>query len=180
MNSRTKDGKPTFFIQSIYIKKFFKKYKFHYFFGLIALLAVDYVQTLVPLIVGNVIDLLELNNFDVSFVSSAVFKLIAIAFTIYAGRILWRFFIFGSARSIEMNIRNDMFQHLEKMSTKYYQDHNPGEIMAHMTNDLDAVRMALGPGILTLFDVIALGTITIYNMVTKIDPLLTVAAVIPL
>ena len=180
MNSRTKDGKPTFFIQSIYIKKFFKKYKFHYLFGLIALLAVDYVQTLVPLIVGNVIDLLELNNFDVSFVSSAVFKLIAIAFTIYAGRILWRFFIFGSARSIEMNIRNDMFQHLEKMSTKYYQDHNPGEIMAHMTNDLDAVRMALGPGILTLFDVIALGTITIYNMVTKIDPLLTVAAVIPL
>lgn len=180
MISQEKSSKPTFFIKSNYIKKFFKKYKFHYFFGLIALLTVDYVQTLVPLIVGNVIDQLELNNFDVSFVSNAVIELLTIAFTIYGGRILWRYFIFGSSRSIEMDIRNDMFEHLERMSTKYYQDHNPGEIMAHMTNDLEAVRMALGPGILTLFDVLALGTITVYNMITKIDPLLTAAAIIPL
>lgn len=180
MISETKSSKPMVFIHSNYIKKFFKKYKFNYFFGLIALLAVDYVQTLVPLIVGNVIDQLELNNFDVTFVSNAVFRLLGIALTIYAGRILWRFFIFGSSRNIERDIRNDMFQHLEKMSAKYYQDHNPGEIMAHMTNDLEAVRMALGPGILTLFDVLALGTITVYNMITKIDPMLTVAAIIPL
>jgi ATP-binding cassette subfamily B protein len=180
MTSDTKGSKPAFFIQSNYIKKFFNKYKLHYFFGLIALLGVDYVQTLVPLIVGNVIDQIELNIFDVNFVSNAVFKLLGIAFTIYAGRILWRYFIFGSSRSIERDIRNDMFQHLEKMSSKYYQDHNPGEIMAHMTNDLEAVRMALGPGILTLFDVLALGTITVYNMITKIDPMLTAAAIIPM
>lgn len=180
MISQEKSSKPTFFIKSNYIKKFFKRYKYHYFFGLIALLAVDYAQTLVPLIVGNVIDQLELNNFDVSFVSKAVVELITIALIIYAGRILWRYFIFGSSRSIEKDIRNDMFEHLEKMSSKYYQDHNPGEIMAHMTNDLEAVRMALGPGILTLFDVLALGTITVYNMITKIDPLLTAAAIIPL
>jgi ATP-binding cassette subfamily B protein len=180
MISDTKGSKPAFFIQSNYIKKFFNKYKLHYFFGLIALLAVDYVQTLVPLIVGNVIDQIELNNFDADFVANAVFKLLGIAFTIYAGRILWRYFIFGSARSIERDIRNDLFQHLEKMSAKYYQDHSPGEIMAHMTNDLEAVRMALGPGILTLFDVMALGTITVYNMIVKIDPLLTAAAIIPL
>lgn len=179
MISEAKSGKE-FFIRSSYIKKFFKKYKYHYFFGLIALLAVDYVQTLVPLIVGNVIDQLELNNFDASFVSSAVIKLLSIAITIYAGRILWRYFIFGSSRNIERDIRNDMFEHLEKMSAKYYQDHNPGEIMAHMTNDLEAVRMALGPGILTLFDVMALGTITVYNMIAKIDPMLTIAAIIPL
>lgn len=179
MISEAKSGKG-FFIRSSYIKKFFKKYKYHYFFGLIALLAVDYVQTLVPLIVGNVIDQLGLNNFDASFVSSAVIKLLSIAITIYAGRILWRYFIFGSSRNIERDIRNDMFEHLEKMSAKYYQDHNPGEIMAHMTNDLEAVRMALGPGILTLFDVMALGTITVYNMIAKIDPMLTIAAIIPL
>ncbi len=179
MISEAKSGKE-FFIRSSYIKKFFKKYKYHYFFGLIALLAVDYVQTLVPLIVGNVIDQLELNSFDASFVSSTVIKLLSIAITIYAGRILWRYFIFGSSRNIERDIRNDMFEHLEKMSAKYYQDHNPGEIMAHMTNDLEAVRMALGPGILTLFDVMALGTITVYNMIAKIDPMLTIAAIIPL
>ena len=180
MISDTKGSKPTSFIRSNYIRKFFSKYKLHYFFGLIALLAVDYVQTLVPLIVGNVIDQIELKNFDSDFIANAVFKLLGIAFAIYAGRILWRYFIFGSSRSIERDIRNDMFQHLEKMSAKYYQEHNPGEVMAHMTNDLEAVRMALGPGILTLFDVMALGSITVYNMLVKIDPMLTVAAIIPL
>ena len=74
MISDTKGSKPAFFIQSNYIKKFFNKYKLHYFFGLIALLAVDYVQTLVPLIVGNVIDQIELNNFDADFVANAVFN----------------------------------------------------------------------------------------------------------
>jgi len=180
MISDTKENKPASFIRSNYIRKFFKKYKLHYFFGLIALLVVDYVQTLVPLIVGNVIDQIELNNFDADFIINTIFKLFEIAFAIYGGRILWRYFIFGSSRNIERDIRNDMFQHLEKMSAKYYQDHNPGEVMAHMTNDLEAVRMALGPGILTLIDVMALGTITIYNMIVKINPMLTMAAIIPL
>lgn len=180
MISQKNSKKTIFFIKSNYIKKFFKKYKYNYFFGIIALLTVDYVQTWVPLIVGNVIDELKLGKFDSSLISKSVFYLLTIAFTIYVGRILWRYFIFGSSRSIERDIRNDMFRHLEKMSAKYYQNHNPGEIMAHMTNDLDAVRMTLGPGILTLFDVLALGTITVYKMIVKIDPLLTVVTIIPL
>lgn len=180
MVSKQKENKSTSFIKSSYIKKLFKKYKYSYFFGLIALLVVDYSQTLVPLIIGNVIDQFELSSFEASYVSNAVFKLIAIAFTIYAGRILWRYFIFGTSRSIERDIRNDMFSHLEKLSVKYYQDHKPGEVMAHMTNDLEAVRMALGPGVLTLFDVLALGLITVYKMVTEIDPVLTIVAVIPM
>jgi len=180
MISQARDNKALSFIKSNYIKGFFKKYKFHYFFGLIALFAVDYAQILVPLIIGDAIDRLESNIFDVSFVSNAVIKLLSIAFIIYIGRILWRYFIFGSSRDIERDIRNDMFCHLEKMSAKYYQEHNPGEIMAHMTNDLEAVRMALGPGILTLFDVMALGTITVYKMITEIDPMLTAVSTIPL
>ncbi|MGB4439248.1 MAG: ABC transporter ATP-binding protein [Sedimentibacter sp.] len=180
MNFQAKDNKPSSFMKSKYIRSFFKKYSVNYVFGIIALLVVDIVQTRVPIIVGKVIDKIELNNFDMTFISTAIIKLFAIAGTVYAGRMLWRYFIFGTSRNIERDIRNDMFGHLEKMSSKYYQQHGTGEIMAHMTNDLEAVRMALGPGILTLFDVVALGTITIYNMITEIDPVLTIAAVIPL
>jgi len=180
MNSQAKENKPSSFIQSKYIRAFFKKYVVNYLFGIIALLIVDVAQTRVPIIVGRVIDGIELNNIEMTFISTAIFKLFAIAFIIYAGRIIWRYYIFGTSRSIERDIRNDMFGHLEKMSMKFYQQHGTGEIMAHMTNDLEAVRMALGPGILTLFDVVALGAITIYNMVTEIDPILTIAAVIPL
>lgn len=180
MNSPAKENKPSSFMKSKYIRGFFKKYFVNYIFGIIALLIVDIVQTRVPIIIGSVIDNIELNNLDMTFVRTAIAKLFAIAGTVYAGRMLWRYFIFGTSRSIERDVRNDMFAHLEKMSSTYYQQHGTGEIMAHMTNDLEAVRMALGPGILTLFDVIALGTITIFNMVTEIDPVLTIAAVIPL
>lgn len=172
--------KPSSFIGSRYIKSFFKKYLINYILGIMALLVVDYVQTRVPIIVGNIIDRIELGKMDADYVRSSIMKLFAIAGTIYGGRILWRYFIFGTSRSIERDMRNDMFGHLEKLSAGFYHQHGTGEVMAYMTNDLEAVRMALGPGILTLCDVIALGSITVFNMVTEIDPLLTVAAVIPL
>lgn len=180
MNQEAKPNKPTGFMKSKYIMGFFKKYLLNYILGIIALVIVDVAQTRVPIIVGNVIDGIELTNISMSSIKSSIIILFIIAGIMYAGRIVWRYFIFGTSRNIERDIRNDMFSHLEKMSAKYYQNHAPGEIMAYMTNDLDAVRMALAQGILTLFDVIALGTLTLFNMVTEIDPLLTVAAVIPL
>ena len=180
MKQEVNENKSTGFIKSEYIRIFFKKYSLNYILGVIALIIVDVAQTRVPIIVGNVIDGIELKNIAMSSIKSSIILLFAIAGIMYVGRIVWRFFIFGTSRSIERDIRNDMFSHLEKMSAKYYQKHTPGEIMAYMTNDLDAVRMALAQGILTLFDVIALGTLTLYNMVTEIDLQLTIAAVVPL
>ena len=180
MDTQVKLKRPIGFIKSNYVRGLYKKYKFSYLFGLIALIVVDIAQTRVPIIIGAVIDEIGHKNFDMSLISSVILKLLVIAAVIYIGRISWRYFIFGASRSIEKNIRNDMFSHLEKMSAKYYQENTPGEIMAYMTNDLDAVRMALGPGILFLLDVIAMGTITLYRMIVQIDPVLTLVGVIPL
>ncbi len=162
------------------MKKHFKKYLLNYILGIIALIIVDIAQTRVPIIVGDVIDGIEFKTIAMGEIKSAIMILFAIAGVMYAGRIIWRFFIFGTSRSIERDIRNEMFSHLEKMSAAYYQKHTPGEIMAYMTNDLDAVRMALAQGILTLFDAIALGALTLFNMATEIDPMLTLVAVIPM
>jgi ATP-binding cassette subfamily B protein len=167
-------------MKSRYIKKHFKKYLLNYILGIIALIIVDIAQTRVPIIVGDVIDGIEFKTIAMGEIKSAIMILFAIAGVMYAGRIIWRFFIFGTSRSIERDIRNEMFSHLEKMSAAYYQKHTPGEIMAYMTNDLDAVRMALAQGILTLFDAIALGALTLFNMATEIDPMLTLVAVIPM
>lgn len=180
MNNKIKSKKTTGFMKSNYIRAFLKKYKFNYLLGVISLIVVDIAQTRVPIIVGSVIDQIESKNFHMTLISSVIIKLVSISIAIYIGRIAWRFFIFGTGRSIEKDIRNDMFLHLEKMSSRYFQDNTPGEIMAYMTNDLEAVRMALGPGILFLIDVLAMGTITLYSMIVQIDPLLTLAGVVPL
>lgn len=180
MNQKSPQNKTAVFMKSSYMRAYFKKYLPNYILGIVALIIVDAAQTRVPIIVGGVIDGIEFNSIGAEEIKSSIIALFIIAGIMYAGRILWRFFIFGTSRSIERDIRNDMFSHLEKMSAKYYQKHTPGEVMAYMTNDLDAVRMALAQGILTLFDVIALGTLTLFNMITEIDPLLTAAAVVPL
>ncbi len=180
MDFEQKHNKTKGFTKSKYIRRFFRKYSLNYILGIIALLIVDIAQTRVPIIVGGVIDGIEQQNIELPSIKTAIVWLFVIAGIMYAGRLIWRYFIFGTSRSIERDIRDEMFSHLEKMSAKYYQKHGPGEVMAYMTNDLEAIRQALAQGILTLFDVIALGTITLYNMVTRIDPLLTLAAVIPL
>lgn len=168
------------FIKSKYTKFFLKKYRANYLFGILFLIIIDVLQTRIPIITGYVIDGLELKNIEMNKIGHQILLLFMIAISVFIGRIIWRYFIFGTSRSIERDIRNDLFEHLEKMSTKYYQAHSAGEIMAHMTNDLEAVRMALGQGILFICDVVALGTITIFNMVNEIDLVLTIVAVIPL
>ena len=180
MNQSALDIKRPGFTSSFYMKKFFKKYLLSYILGVIALIIVDVAQTRVPIIVGNVIDGIEAASISMSSIKSTIITLFIIAGVMYVGKILWRYFIFGTSRNIERDIRNDMFSHLEKMSATFYQKHTPGEIMAYMTNDLDAVRMTLSQGILTLFDVITLGTLILFNMITQIDPVLTIAAVTPL
>jgi len=109
-----------------------------------------------------------------------IFLIVIIGLGVALGRFIWRHMIFGTSRLIEYDIRNELFRHLEKLSLKYYNKHKTGDIMAHMTNDLNAVRMAVGPGVLMVVDAIVIGTLTIYNMITEINLKLTLLAGIPL
>lgn len=179
-SNTTEEKKVKGFMESKYTRLFLKKYKANYLLGISFLIIIDIMQTRIPIITGYVIDGLELKNIEMANIRHQIILLFFIAISVFIGRIIWRYFIFGTSRTIERDIRNDLFEHLEKMSTKYYQEHSAGEIMAHMTNDLEAVRMALGQGILFICDVAALGTITIFNMINEIDLVLTIVAVIPL
>jgi ATP-binding cassette subfamily B protein len=167
-------------IKSPYVLSFIKKYKISYIIGIIFLVLIDYLQTKIPLNIGKVIDGLEKNNITLNGIQREVIIIIALATVIIIGRIMWRLLIFGAARKIERDIRDDMFAHLEKLSQKYYNKNKTGEIMAYITNDLEAVRQAMGMGVMMIFDVATLLFFTLYNMVTQINVLLTVFAVIPL
>ncbi|MDF2802179.1 MAG: transporter related [Anaerocolumna sp.] len=96
------------------------------------------------------------------------------------GRFGWRFFIFGSARRIEYDLRNDMFAHLETLSMGYYNRNKTGDLMAHFTNDLNAIRMFTGPAVITTFDACIMTVMVLVKMVLYVDLKLTLLAVIPL
>jgi ATP-binding cassette subfamily B multidrug efflux pump len=92
---------------------------------------------------------------------------------------LTRWIIIGISREIEFDLRNDLFLQLEKQSAAYYQQHRTGDIMARMTNDLNAVRMLLGPAIMYSANTILFSLGALFFLL-KISPFLTLVALMPL
>ena len=92
---------------------------------------------------------------------------------------LTRWIIIGISRDIELDLRNDLFRHLERQPAAYFQQHRTGDIMARMTNDLNAVRMLLGPAIMYSANTVLFSVGALYFLL-RISPWLTLVALVPL
>ena len=92
---------------------------------------------------------------------------------------LTRWVLIGISRDIEFDLRNDLFAHLERLSHSFYQRHRTGDIMARATNDLNAVRMLLGPAIMYSANTLVFSAGALAFMLA-ISPKLTVYAFLPL
>jgi ATP-binding cassette, subfamily B, multidrug efflux pump len=92
---------------------------------------------------------------------------------------LTRWIIIGISREIEFDLRNDLFRHLERQPAAYFQEHRTGDIMARMTNDLNAVRMLLGPAIMYSANTVLFSVGALYFLL-RISPWLTLVALVPL
>ena len=156
------------------------KYKWKYIAGTVILLIVDILNLYIPQFTGEITDGLQSHSMGMDGVVQGVLKILLIGLILAIGRFFWRYFIFGSARAIEYEIRNDMFAHLETLSMRYYNENKTGELMTYFTNDLNAVRMSIGPAVITTFDAIILTVLVLGKMITHVDLRLTIMAVIPM
>ncbi len=104
---------------------------------------------------------------------------VAIAFAKGIFQFLTRWVVIGISRDIEFDLRNDLFAHLERLSFSYYQRNRTGDIMARATNDLNAVRMLLGPAIMYSANTIVF-TAGALAFMLAISPKLTLYAFLPL
>ena len=162
-----------------HINKYYLKYGIFFLLGLAALVVVDFAQLEIPNIIGNIIDGLELKNITEDQVFLYIKDIAVFGLIMVAGRFLWRIFIFGSSWRIDFELRNKMFAHAEKLSQTYYSEKKSGGLMALFINDLNAIRMIFGPGLLMMFDIIILGSLAFYRMYS-LDPTITYFAAIPL
>jgi ATP-binding cassette, subfamily B, multidrug efflux pump len=105
--------------------------------------------------------------------------LVAISATKGVFLFLTRWIIIGISREIEFDLRNDLFRHLERQPAAYFQQHRTGDIMARMTNDLNAVRMLLGPAIMYSANTVLFSIGALYFLL-RISPWLTLVALVPL
>jgi ATP-binding cassette subfamily B protein len=90
-----------------------------------------------------------------------------------------RWVLIGISREIEFDLRNDLFKKLETQDTSFYQRYRTGDIMARMTNDLNAVRMLLGPALMYSANTIFLSVFALFFML-RISPYLTLVALAPM
>ncbi len=156
------------------------KYKIPYLLGLLTLLIVDYVNLFIPQITGEITDGLAGNTLDLKGVFLLIISLLGCALIITVGRVLWRFFIFGTSRKIERELRNDMFSKLEELSSTFFNTHKTGDLMTHFTNDLEALRNAIGPAVISSFDAVVMTGLVLYKMMVHVDLKLTLLTLIPM
>ena len=157
-----------------------KRYWWRYLLGLAALFLVDQVNANVPMLSGELTDGLTEGLLDMNGIWRIALRLLGMGALITAGRFLWRVFLFGSARMVERDLRSDLFAHLETLSMSWYNDHKTGDLMAHFTNDLGAVRNLMGGTVITAFDATVMLLLVLISMIRFVSFRLTIIAIIPL
>lgn len=162
------------------LRDFFRANAWRYLLGIFWLIVVNIINLQFPRLLGVVTDLIDTRQITNADLLRYAGYIVAIAVTMGVGRFMWRIFIMGCARRVEYYLRNKLFSHLESLSVNFFNEHKTGDLMAHATNDVRAMRMALGPGVLMLTDSIFMTTVTVYLMATNIDWKLTILALLPL
>ncbi len=162
------------------LKDFFRKNAWRYALGVLWLILVNSAQLIIPYLLGYITDQIETGQVATADLWRFSGYILAIAAVIVVSRYFWRIYIMGTARMLEFHLRDMLFSHLQKMSANFYNEHKTGDLMAHATNDVNAVRMALGLGIIMLTDSIFLTVATVIIMTQVIDIRLTALALLPL
>lgn len=163
-----------------YLKEFFSQHKWKYFWGVIVLILVDALQLVTPKLLGLITDALGSGNLTMEKIYMYIGIILLLAVLVAICRYIWRMLVMGSARNLEYWLRNKLFSHLELLSPNYFNNHKTGDLMAHATNDISAVRMAFGNGVVMVTDAIFLTTAIIIIMVATIDIRLSLVALLPL
>ena len=163
-----------------FICQYLKRHKVQYVLGILTLFIVDFANIFIPKLTGVITDGLTAHSLDWSGVKFNLLCIRLLGLLLAVGRFFWRFFLFGASRSIEMELRNDMFAHLEKMDVEYYNEHKTGDLMTRFTSDLNAVRMSIGPAVIAVFDASVMTVMVIFQMMYYVSVKLTLITIIPM
>jgi len=157
---------------------YLKKYRTTFVIGGLCVLCNNCIWILFPLVIRNAVQAL---NTEVTRQNLLKYSLYLLAVAMAKGifQYLTRWILIGVSREIEFDLRNDLFSHLEHLSYSFYQQTRTGDIMARMTNDLNAVRMLVGPGIMYTANTIVFTAVSLVFMLS-ISPRLTLLAFLPL
>ncbi|KXT83836.1 ABC transporter, ATP-binding/permease protein [Streptococcus sp. DD11] len=159
---------------------FFKLEKRRYIIGILALSLVSLVNLIPPRVIGQVIDEIAGRSLTQQELVYNLLLLTASAFVMYGLRYLWRLYILGTANHLGRILRFRLFEQFTLMSPSFYQKFRTGDLMAHATNDINAVVSVAGGGVMSAVDASITALVTLITMFFLLDWRLTVIAILPL
>ena len=171
-----------------HINRYYIRYLHFLLIGLASLIAVDYLQLIVPNLYQMVVNGLNDGwvivdgarlSFDMDFVLERICSpLLIIIFSMVAGRFLWRIMFLGTAHKVDEDLRNQMFDNARHLSQRYYQIHKVGSLMSLFTNDLESVLESFAWGFMMFFDALFLSVLALTKMF-RMNWQLTALSLIP-
>nr|WP_276560409.1 ABC transporter transmembrane domain-containing protein [Aeromonas salmonicida] len=159
---------------------FFKEQWRRYLIAISLLMMVALLTVIPPKVVGWVVDGIAKGSLDNDTLMCYLAGLFVLGLLIYLLRYVWRVMLFGASYRLAYVLRNRLFSHFTRMSPDFYQRHRTGDLMAHATNDIQAVEMTAGEGVLTLVDSIIVGVLVLSIMCSQYSWQLTLLSLLPL
>jgi ATP-binding cassette, subfamily B, multidrug efflux pump len=158
--------------------RYMARYRWGYLWGTLSLVATNAIWVLFPKVIERAVN--DLNGHATK-QKILFYAGLLIGIALLKGVFLYasRWILIGISREIEFDLRNDLFRQLEKQDSGYYQRNRTGDIMARLTNDLNAVRQLLGPAIMYSANTILFSTFALYFLL-RISPWLTLVALAPM
>ena len=140
-------------------------HKKNIFFGIIGLTMVNGIMLIIPLIIGDVtmeLTAIKSSQNSTDVIRKSAFYLLICGIIMAFFRFVWRYFLMGTARRIEKDLRDRYFFKLQRLPMGFFNTHNAGDLMARGVNDIETIKMACGFGVVLVYDgVLLLGFIFI-------------------
>ena len=158
---------------------YMRRYRWGYLWGTLSCIATNAAAVQFPRVLGMAVDRLQTNLADHRLI--LIFAAMLVGISLTKGIFLYahRWILIGISREIEFDIRNDLFRHLEKQDSGFFQRYRTGDVMARMTNDLNAVRMLLGPALMYSANTVFFTIFALYFLL-HLSPWLTLVALAPM
>lgn len=159
---------------------FFKEEKRRYLIGITSLSLVAVLNLIPPKIMGQVIDTITNGHLTKRDLLIQLLYLVLVAVSMYVLRYIWRMYILGTSYRLGQIIRYRLFEHFTKMSPSFYQQYRTGDLMAHVTNDINSLTRLAGGGVMSAVDASITALVTFVTMFFTISWQMTLIAVLPL
>lgn len=158
---------------------FFRLERWRYGKAVLALLAVALLSMVPPRLTGWLIDHVQAHTLTGRQVAWVGGGLVLLAVVVYILRVFWRIWLFGASLHLAALLRERLYERLTRLSPAFYQQHKVGDLMARATNDIEAVQMTAGEGVLAMIDGMLTGVVVLILMTTLISWQLTLVALLP-